>query len=107
MRTTNHGTICRGLQIEYSLNNGFGSQQAVTAFRTFLSFPFISAPPVFLRSSIHIASIKYEVGRGNFQTDKRKSFVPFPEHFVLVANPESMTVLLSPQYSKTYGLAVT
>jgi len=44
--------------------------------------------------------------RGTAQLDNGKVFVKFPEHYQLIANAETMTVILTPLYSKTFGLAV-
>ncbi len=44
--------------------------------------------------------------RGTATLKNGKVFVEFPEHYRLIANTETMTVILTPQYSKTYGLAV-
>ena len=44
--------------------------------------------------------------RGTATLKNGKVFVEFPEHYRLIANAETMTVILTPQYSKTFGLAV-
>lgn len=44
--------------------------------------------------------------RGTAQLTNGRTFVEFPDHFALVANPETMTVILTPQYSQTFGVAV-
>ena len=44
--------------------------------------------------------------RGTSTLQNGRVFVAFPEHFRMIANPTSMTVTLTPLFSKTYGLAV-
>ena len=44
--------------------------------------------------------------RGSATLHNGEAFVPFPEHFTYVANPKTMTVILTPQSADTYGLAV-
>ena len=44
--------------------------------------------------------------RGRAELINGKTFVKFPDHFRHVANSESMTIQLTPNYSKTLGLAV-
>ncbi len=46
----------------------------------------------------------YERGTATLQGGE--AFVPFSEHFELVLNPETMTVILTPHSADTYGLAV-
>ena len=44
--------------------------------------------------------------RGTSSLKNGKVFVKFPEHFMHVANPETMTIQLTPLYANTIGLAV-
>lgn len=44
--------------------------------------------------------------RGTATLENGEAFVPFPEHFSLLATPETMTVILTPLSIDTYGLAV-
>lgn len=44
--------------------------------------------------------------RGTATLENGEAFVPFPEHFQSVANPSTMTVILTPMSADTYGLAV-
>lgn len=44
--------------------------------------------------------------RGTATLENGEAFVPFPEHFRSVANPGTMTVILTPMSADTYGLAV-
>lgn len=44
--------------------------------------------------------------RGTSTLNEGKVFVAFPEHFRHVANPETMTIQLTPLYANTIGLAV-
>ena len=44
--------------------------------------------------------------RGVATLENGEIFVPFPDHFRVVANPSTMTVLLTPHSAATYGLAV-
>ncbi len=44
--------------------------------------------------------------RGTAKLENGRVFVKFPEHYRLIANAKTMTVILTPQYSKTFGLAV-
>ncbi|MEZ4989057.1 MAG: T9SS type A sorting domain-containing protein [Saprospiraceae bacterium] len=46
----------------------------------------------------------YERGSANLQYGE--AFIPFSDHFQLVVNPETMTVILTPHSADTYGLAV-
>lgn len=46
----------------------------------------------------------YERGSANLQYGE--TFIPFSDHFQLVVNPETMTVILTPHSADTYGLAV-
>lgn len=44
--------------------------------------------------------------RGTAELSGGETFVPFPEHFSLISNPQSMTVILTPLDAASYGLAV-
>ncbi len=44
--------------------------------------------------------------RGTAKLEGGAAFVPFPEHFRLIANPATMTVMLTPLSADTRGLAV-
>ena len=44
--------------------------------------------------------------RGVAQLDNGAVFVPYSDHFTLVINPETVTVILTPHSAETYGLAV-
>lgn len=44
--------------------------------------------------------------RGTAQLNNGSCFVEFPDHFKAIANPEGMTVSLTPMSADTYGLAV-
>lgn len=44
--------------------------------------------------------------RGTTLLDNGEAFVPFPDHFIQVASPDDMTVILTPLEWDTYGLAV-
>lgn len=44
--------------------------------------------------------------RGTAQLKNGSCFVEFPDHFKAIANPDGMTVSLSPMSADTYGLAV-
>ncbi|PHN01557.1 T9SS type A sorting domain-containing protein [Flavilitoribacter nigricans] len=44
--------------------------------------------------------------RGTAQLQYGQTFIPFSDHFRLVVNPETMTVILTPHSADTYGLAV-
>jgi hypothetical protein len=44
--------------------------------------------------------------RGTAELENGQAFISFSEHYQLVANPESMTVILTPHSVNTYGLAV-
>ncbi len=44
--------------------------------------------------------------RGTGTLDRGEAFIPFSDHFQLVINPETMTVILTPHSTNTYGLAV-
>lgn len=46
----------------------------------------------------------YERGSANLQYGE--AFIPFSDHFQLVVNTETMTVILTPHAADTYGLAV-
>jgi hypothetical protein len=54
--------------------------------------------------SLSTNKITYE--RGTAILKEGEAFIPFSEHFELVVNPTTMTVLLTPQYWDTFGLAV-
>ncbi|MEM8906722.1 MAG: hypothetical protein AAGD05_02650 [Bacteroidota bacterium] len=45
--------------------------------------------------------------RGTAQLVNGEAFIPFSDHFQIVANPVTMTVVLTPNEWDTYGLAVT
>lgn len=45
--------------------------------------------------------------RGTGSLINGEAFIVFPEHFRMVANTETMTVILTPLYWDTYGVAVT
>lgn len=44
--------------------------------------------------------------RGTANLGYGEAFIPFSDHFQLVVNPETMTVILTPHSADTYGLAV-
>jgi len=44
--------------------------------------------------------------RGTARLENGEAFIPFPEHYQLVANAETMTVNLTPLSAETFGLAV-
>lgn len=44
--------------------------------------------------------------RGTHKLENGEAFVPFPDHFQEVCNPETITVQLTPRHWDTYGLAV-
>lgn len=44
--------------------------------------------------------------RGTTRLTDGEAFIPFPEHFKMVANPNDLTVILTPMEWDTYGLAV-
>lgn len=44
--------------------------------------------------------------RGTGQLVNGEAFIPFPEHFQLVINPTSLTIITTPGSADTYGLAV-
>jgi hypothetical protein len=44
--------------------------------------------------------------RGTAELVNGEAFVPFPDHFKYVANPETMTAIVTPLSIDTYGLAV-
>lgn len=44
--------------------------------------------------------------RGTATLEQGEAFIPFSDHFKLVINPETMTVILTPHSTDTYGLAV-
>ena len=44
--------------------------------------------------------------RGTAALSAGEAFIPYPEHFQSVVNPETVTVILTPQDTDTYGLAV-
>ncbi len=44
--------------------------------------------------------------RGSARLKDGEAFVPFPDHYTQVANPEDMTVLITPNDWDTYGIAV-
>ncbi len=44
--------------------------------------------------------------RGTATLEQGEAFIPFSDHFKLVINPETMTVILTPHSTNTYGLAV-
>ena len=44
--------------------------------------------------------------RGTAKLQYGQAFIPFSDHFQLVVNPETMTVILTPHSADTYGLAV-
>jgi hypothetical protein len=44
--------------------------------------------------------------RGTSSLKQGEAFVEFPDHFKMVANMESMTVILTPLHWDTFGLAV-
>jgi len=44
--------------------------------------------------------------RGTAALEQGEAFIPFSDHFKLVINPETMTVILTPHSTDTYGLAV-
>jgi hypothetical protein len=44
--------------------------------------------------------------RGSSELRYGEAFIPFSDHFQLVINPETMTIILTPHSADTYGLAV-